>query len=78
MGNARHRNLVRLLGYCSNKKVVYLLYDCLANGNLGEKMEMKKDHAISTWAAKYKDVIGIAGGSVSFTMSAIPLSHIEI
>ena len=38
MGNARHKNLVRLLGYCNNKKVVWLLYDC----------------AVSTWAAKYK------------------------
>eukprot|EP00268_Persea_americana_P052871 TRINITY_DN5945_c0_g1_i1.p1 TRINITY_DN5945_c0_g1~~TRINITY_DN5945_c0_g1_i1.p1 ORF type:complete len:997 (+),score=218.37 TRINITY_DN5945_c0_g1_i1:308-3298(+) len=62
MGNARHRNLVRLLGYCSNKKVVYLLYDCLANGNLGEKIGMKRDPAISTWAAKYKVVVAIARG----------------
>ncbi|KAL5985460.1 hypothetical protein ACLOJK_027444 [Asimina triloba] len=62
IGNARHRNLVRLLGYCSNEMVVCLLYDYLPNGNLEEKIRMKRDSPISGWAAKYKTVIGIARG----------------
>ncbi|XP_077238038.1 leucine-rich repeat transmembrane protein kinase family protein [Tasmannia lanceolata] len=62
IGNARHRNLIRLLGFCSSKTVAYLLYDYLPNGNLSEKMSMKRDSTISTWAAKYKIVIGIARG----------------
>lgn len=62
IGNVRHRNLVRLLGYCSNKQVVYLLYDYLPNGNLAEKMGMKTDPVISTWADKYKLIVGIARG----------------
>ncbi|XP_058067524.1 leucine-rich repeat receptor-like protein kinase TDR [Magnolia sinica] len=62
IGKARHRNLIRLLGYCSNEQVAYLLYDYLPNGNLEEKMRMKRDSPISTWAAKYKTVIGIARG----------------
>ena len=32
------------------------------DGNLGEKIGMKRDPAINTWAAKYKVVMGIAGG----------------
>ncbi|XP_043701320.1 leucine-rich repeat receptor-like protein kinase TDR [Telopea speciosissima] len=62
MGNARHKNLTRLLGFCSNKHVAYLLYDYLPNGNLAEKMNMKRESPISTWSAKYKLVIGIARG----------------
>ncbi|KAJ4959127.1 hypothetical protein NE237_026238 [Protea cynaroides] len=62
MGNARHKNLTRLLGLCSNKHVAYLLYDYLPNGNLAEKMNMKRETPISTWSAKYKIVIGIARG----------------
>ncbi|KAJ9128947.1 hypothetical protein P3X46_034297 [Hevea brasiliensis] len=57
MGNARHKNLNRLLGFCYNKQLAYLLYDYLPNGNLAEKINMKRD-----WAAKYKLVIGIARG----------------
>ncbi|XP_057968360.1 leucine-rich repeat receptor-like protein kinase TDR [Malania oleifera] len=57
MGNVRHKNLIRLLGFCYNKHLAYLLYDYLPNGNLAEKIRLKRD-----WAAKYKIVIGIARG----------------
>ncbi|XWS70361.1 hypothetical protein CRYUN_Cryun03dG0041500 [Craigia yunnanensis] len=57
MGNARHRNLIRLLGFCYNKHVAYLLYDYLPNGNLAEKVRMRRD-----WATKYRIIIGIAKG----------------
>ncbi|KAK9098411.1 hypothetical protein Syun_025456 [Stephania yunnanensis] len=62
MGNARHKNLARLLGFCSNNCIAYLLYDYLPNGNLDEKMRMKGDSAILTWPTKQKIVIGIAKG----------------
>lgn len=57
MGDARHKNLNRLLGFCYNKQLAYLLFDNLPNGNLAEKINLKRD-----WAAKYKLVIGIARG----------------
>ncbi|TKY73075.1 Leucine-rich repeat receptor protein kinase TDR [Spatholobus suberectus] len=57
LGNARHKNLIRLLGFCHNQHLVYLLYDYLPNGNLAEKIEMKWD-----WAAKFRTVVGIARG----------------
>ncbi|CAK7324906.1 unnamed protein product [Dovyalis caffra] len=57
LGVARHKNLIRLLGYCYNKQQAYVMYDYLPNGNLAEKISLKKD-----WVAKYKLVIGIARG----------------
>ncbi|QCE13809.1 serine/threonine kinase [Vigna unguiculata] len=57
LGNSRHKNLIRLLGFCHNQHLVYLLYDYLPNGNLAEKMEIKWD-----WAAKFRTVVGIARG----------------
>ncbi|KAG7945493.1 hypothetical protein I3843_15G154700 [Carya illinoinensis] len=57
MGNARHKNLIRLLGFCYNKHLAYILYDCLPNGNLAEKIRMKRD-----WAAKCNIIVGIAKG----------------
>ncbi|PQP97428.1 leucine-rich repeat receptor-like protein kinase TDR [Prunus yedoensis var. nudiflora] len=57
IGNARHKNLARLLGFCYNKHLAYLLYDYTPNGNLAEKIRVKRE-----WAAKYKIVISIAKG----------------
>ncbi|KAJ0091292.1 hypothetical protein Patl1_14812 [Pistacia atlantica] len=57
LGNARHKNLIRLLGFCHNNHQAYLLYDYLPNGNLSEKIRLKKD-----WSTKYRIVMGIARG----------------
>lgn len=57
LGVARHKNLIRLLGFCYNKQLAYVLYDYQPNGNLAEKITLKRD-----WVAKYKLVIGIARG----------------
>ncbi|KAE8675823.1 putative lipid binding protein [Hibiscus syriacus] len=57
MGNARHRNLTRLLGFCYNKYMAYILYDYLPNGNLAEKVRIPKD-----WSTKCRIIIGIAKG----------------
>lgn len=57
LGNARQKNLIRLLGFCYNQNLAYLLYDYLPNGNLAEKIGMKRD-----WASKFRIVVGIARG----------------
>lgn len=57
MGSTRHKNLSRLLGFCYNRNLAYLLYDYLPNGNLSENIRMKRD-----WSSKYKLVIGVAKG----------------
>ncbi|KAJ0752136.1 putative protein kinase RLK-Pelle-LRR-XI-1 family [Helianthus annuus] len=57
MGSLRHKNLVRLLGFCYNKNLGYLLFEYLPNGNLDEKIGVKRD-----WASKHKLVINIAKG----------------
>ncbi|KAF7838919.1 leucine-rich repeat receptor-like protein kinase TDR [Senna tora] len=57
LGNARHRNIIRLLGFCHNQQEAYLLYDYLANGNLAERVGIRWD-----WAEKFRVVVGIARG----------------
>lgn len=57
IGNARHKNLTRLLGLCYNKHTAYLLYDYLPNGSLAERIGTRRD-----WAIKYRIVTGIARG----------------
>ncbi|MCL7032040.1 hypothetical protein MKW94_019434 [Papaver nudicaule] len=72
LGSVRHTNLVRLLGFCSNKSFGYLLYDFyLPSENLAENMvrlTKAKDSTTATstnssrWAVKYKIIVGIARG----------------
>lgn len=57
MGNARHKNLTRLLGCCYNKRMAYLLCDYLPNGNLAERIRTKRD-----WVTKHKIIVAIAKG----------------
>lgn len=71
IGNARHKNLTRLLGCCYNNNLAYLLYEYLPNGNLTEKLGIKRD-----WAAKSKIVTGIAKGLCFLHHDCSPaLSH---
>ncbi|KAG2328847.1 hypothetical protein Bca4012_021527 [Brassica carinata] len=60
MGNARHVNLVRLLGFCYNNHLVYVLYDNnLHTGTtLAEKMRTKK----RDWVTKKRIINGVAKG----------------
>ncbi|KAL1207422.1 Leucine-rich repeat receptor-like protein kinase TDR [Cardamine amara subsp. amara] len=59
MGNARHVNLVRLLGLCYNNHLVYVLYDNnMQTATLAEKMRTKK----KDWSTKKRIIYGIAKG----------------
>ncbi|XP_026447587.1 leucine-rich repeat receptor-like protein kinase TDR [Papaver somniferum] len=72
LGNVRHKNLVRLLGFCSNKSCGYLLFDYyLPSENLSAnivRLSKARDTATTTsttnsrWAVKYKIIMGIARG----------------
>ncbi|CAN8279553.1 unnamed protein product [Cochlearia groenlandica] len=60
MGNARHANLVRLLGFCYNNHLVYVLYDSnnLHTGTLAEKLRTKN----RDWDTKKRIIIGVTKG----------------
>nr|XP_043629148.1 leucine-rich repeat receptor-like protein kinase TDR [Erigeron canadensis] len=57
LGNSQHKNLIRLLGFCYNKNLGYLLYEYLPNGDLDEKIGVKRD-----WGSKQRLVVNIAKG----------------
>lgn len=59
LGHIRHRNIVKLLGYCSNKSVKLLLYNYVPNGNL---QELLKENRNLDWDTRYKIAVGAAQG----------------
>lgn len=61
LGNIRHRNIVRLLAFCSNKDTNLLVYEYMRNGSLGEALHGKKG-GILGWHLRYKVAIESAKG----------------
>ncbi|XP_058090159.1 leucine-rich repeat receptor-like serine/threonine-protein kinase BAM1 [Magnolia sinica] len=61
LGNIRHRNIVRLIAFCSNSQTNLLVYEYMRNGSLGEALHGKKGGFLG-WDLRYKIAIGAAQG----------------
>lgn len=64
LGNIRHRNIVRLLAFCSNKETNLLVYEYMRNGSLGESLhgQTKKGGFLLGWHLRYKIALESAKG----------------
>ncbi|GAB4842949.1 hypothetical protein Ancab_012927, partial [Ancistrocladus abbreviatus] len=61
IGHARHKNLVRLLGYCIEGVHRMLVYEYVNNGNLDQWLQgAMHQHGILTWEARMKVLLGTA------------------
>ncbi|XP_015951980.1 leucine-rich repeat receptor-like kinase protein HAR1 [Arachis duranensis] len=61
LGKIRHRNIMRLLGYVSNKDTNLLLYEYMPNGSLGEWLHGAKGGHL-TWEMRYRIAVEAAKG----------------
>ncbi|XP_058099363.1 L-type lectin-domain containing receptor kinase IV.1-like [Magnolia sinica] len=61
LGRLRHRNLVRLLGYCRRKKELLLVYDFMPYGSL-DKFLFDHPKTILNWSRRFGIVKGMASG----------------
>ncbi|XAR66121.1 Non-specific serine/threonine protein kinase [Bertholletia excelsa] len=64
LGNVRHRNIVRLLGCCSNGECTMLLYEYMPNGSLDDLLHGKNkgENLVADWLTRYKIALGVAQG----------------
>uniref|UniRef100_A0ACD5TDV5 Uncharacterized protein n=1 Tax=Avena sativa TaxID=4498 RepID=A0ACD5TDV5_AVESA len=66
LGHLRHRNIVRLLGLCTNGETTMLLYEYMPNGSLDELLHGaaagKTPKARPGWDTRYRIAVGVAQG----------------
>ncbi|KAK4769259.1 hypothetical protein SAY86_027409 [Trapa natans] len=61
IGHVRHKNLVRLLGYCIEGTHRMLVYEFVNNGNLEQWLHgAMRQHGYLTWEARMKVLLGTA------------------
>ncbi|XP_068637871.1 leucine-rich repeat receptor-like serine/threonine-protein kinase BAM3 isoform X2 [Aristolochia californica] len=61
LGRIRHRNIVRLVAYCSNKESKLLVYEFMPNGSLGEALHGKRGGYLK-WEVRLKIAMEAAKG----------------
>ncbi|KAI9116399.1 hypothetical protein K1719_012566 [Acacia pycnantha] len=62
LGKIRHRNIVKLFGFCCHEDSNILLYEFMENGSLGEQLHSDPDTCILGWSSRYKIALGAAEG----------------
>ncbi|KAJ4702729.1 Lectin-receptor kinase [Melia azedarach] len=61
VGRLRHRNLVKLRGYCRRKGEFLLVYDYMPNGSL-DKFLHRKEKTSLNWFQRFRIIRGVASG----------------
>ncbi|KAL2241951.1 receptor protein kinase CLAVATA1-like [Sesamum indicum] len=61
LGRIKHRNIVRLLGYMSNKDTNLLLYEYMSHGSLGDMLRGPKGAHLQ-WESRYQIAVDAAKG----------------
>ncbi|EFJ05542.1 hypothetical protein SELMODRAFT_431458 [Selaginella moellendorffii] len=64
LGTLRHRNLGRVIGYCSTPELMAIILEFMPNGSLDKQLHdhQSRLEAFSTWEVRYKIALGTAQG----------------
>ncbi|KAL2549442.1 Leucine-rich repeat receptor-like serine/threonine-protein kinase BAM1 [Forsythia ovata] len=73
LGNIRHRNIVKLLAFCTNKETSLLVYEYMRNESLGEALHGKKGEFLN-WNLRYKIAMDVAKGLCYLHHDCSPLT----
>ncbi|XP_052180171.1 MDIS1-interacting receptor like kinase 2-like isoform X1 [Diospyros lotus] len=59
---ARHRNIIKLYGFCSNSHRSFLIYEFLEGGSLENKLSNKEEALRFDWGKRLNAIKGVASG----------------
>ncbi|PWZ26050.1 Leucine-rich repeat receptor-like protein kinase TDR [Zea mays] len=75
LGHLRHRNIVRLLGWCTDGEATLLLYEYMPNGSLDELLHgavCRGKQAGLDWDARHRIAVGVAQGMSYLHHDCVP------
>ncbi|XP_065857730.1 probably inactive leucine-rich repeat receptor-like protein kinase At5g06940 [Euphorbia lathyris] len=61
LAKIRHKNIVKVLGYCHSDEAIFLIYEYLHKGSLGDLIG-KPDSDLLQWSVRLRIAIGVAQG----------------
>ncbi|KAK9706484.1 hypothetical protein RND81_07G128800 [Saponaria officinalis] len=62
LAKLQHKNLVRLVGFCSEKEEKLLVYEFMSNSSLDRFLFDPRNRPLLDWPTRYKIIMGIARG----------------
>ncbi|KAE9605597.1 hypothetical protein Lal_00025267 [Lupinus albus] len=71
LGSIRHKNIVRFLGCCWNKKNRLLIFDYMANGSLSSILHERTGNSLE-WELRYRILLGAAEGLAYLHHDCVP------
>ncbi|CAJ1934269.1 unnamed protein product [Sphenostylis stenocarpa] len=79
LSETRHRNIVKLYGFCSEGMHTFLIYEYMGRGNLADMLRNDKDALVLDWPKRVDIVKGVASAlSYMHHDCAPPLIHRDI
>ncbi|KAL3698890.1 hypothetical protein R1sor_012966 [Riccia sorocarpa] len=72
LGKIRHRNIVKLLCCCSNRKANLLVYQYMPNGSVGDILHNPKTALVLDWPTRYQIAVGAAEGLAYLHHDCVP------
>lgn len=77
LAKIRHKNITRILGFCHSDDSIFLIYECMEKGSLGDLIN-KGDFQLA-WSCRLKIAIGIAQGLAYLHKDYVPhLLHRDV
>lgn len=73
LNTVKHRNIVRMAGYCIRGSVGLILYEYMPEGTLFELLHRRKPHAALDWTVRHQIAFGVAQGLSYLHHDCVPM-----